>query len=401
MTAETETDNGTTTKKITVVHCWSAPRSRSTALLYSFEARRDDCIAIDEPLYREWLIKRGDAVDRPYTREMLDGKPPAQDEPHCEATIMQWKRELLTLEERLKDGAKSLPNGGVIFCKHMAKHSFLYDFENEIEAHDLPDTELVHKHLLLIRDPVAVLSSWSVSASVHGNNPTPDEVGIVPLLSIYSSLQSKAQHKHSKAPVALLDSDELIQDPESVLQNVCEDLGIEYKVWMMSWHSGPHKCDGPWAKWWYHDVHRSSGWRVKTPDYGSKRYRIMNPVLMDAFRASFPAYQFLKSLTRGHKARGPPPNEIYEDPRNEHLLAYIGAPGRGRLVPREMAGVSPWDSSVQGGDAVWYVGCCRAAGALMRLQADFIILFTMLTIFLQLSLLQGRFASLQRQDSVA
>jgi len=32
---------------ITVIHCWSAPRSRSTALLYSFEARGDDCVAID------------------------------------------------------------------------------------------------------------------------------------------------------------------------------------------------------------------------------------------------------------------------------------------------------------------------------------------------------------------
>jgi protein-lysine N-methyltransferase EEF2KMT len=39
-------------KLITVVHCWSAPRSRSTAFLYSWEARGDDCVAMDEPLYR-------------------------------------------------------------------------------------------------------------------------------------------------------------------------------------------------------------------------------------------------------------------------------------------------------------------------------------------------------------
>ena len=43
---------------------------------------------------------------------------------------------------------------------------------------------------------------------------------------------------------------------------------------------------------------------------------------------------------------------LYEDPRNKDLLVWVGAKGRGRLVTRENAGVSPWDSSVQGGDAV-------------------------------------------------
>lgn len=68
-----------------------------------------------------------------------------------------------------------------------------------------------------------------------------------------------------------------------------------------------------------------------------------------------PAYQFLKSLTRSYMARGPPPNERYEDPRNENILAYVGTKGemQGCIVPRDMAGVSPWDSSVQGGDAAW------------------------------------------------
>jgi hypothetical protein len=74
---------------------------------------------------------------------------------------------------------------------------------------------------------------------------------------------------------------------------------------------------------------------------------------MPALKASFPAYEFLRSLTISHHKRGPPTSEVYEDPRNEHLLVWIGAPGRGRLLPRDMAGVSPWDSSVQGGDACW------------------------------------------------
>lgn len=37
------------------------------------------------------------------------------------------------------------------------------------------------------------------------------------------------------------------------------------------------------------------------------------------------------------------------DPRNDKLLVNVN----GRLVPREEAGISPFDSAVQGGDAVW------------------------------------------------
>jgi protein-lysine N-methyltransferase EEF2KMT len=126
----------------------------------------------------------------------------------------------------------------------------------------------------------------------------------------------------------------------------------------MTWQSGPHDCDGPWASWWYADVHKSTGWArpgISPPatTTANSRYRTVNPGYMTALRASFSAYEYLKSLTRRYRARGPAPAEIYEDPRNEHVLVYIGAPGRGRIVPRDLAGVSPFDSSVQGGDAAW------------------------------------------------
>ncbi|CAB9526668.1 acid aminotransferase-like protein 2 [Seminavis robusta] len=357
-----------TTKTVTVIHCWSAPRSRSTALLYSFEAR-DDCDAIDEPLYREWLISRGDAVARPYTQEMITGVPPPDDV----ANKAAWERELLSLTQRIQQGAANKKKT-VIFCKHMAKHCFLYDFEKECDAgNNNPDDNnitLIHKHLLLIRDPVQVLSSWNRSADVHGNIATPDEVGIVPLLSIYSSLQSRATATTStttstatsttdSSTVVLLDSDELAADPEGTLSNTCSDLGIPYQENMITWKSGPHACDGPWAKWWYENVHKSTGWHKATIDYKqyypetTVTYRTLHPELLPALHASFPAYTFLQGLTKRSRERGGPPP--YEDPRNAHILVYIGAKGvtQGCIVPRQMAAVNPWDSVVQGGDACW------------------------------------------------
>ncbi len=354
--------------QISVIHCWSAPRSRSTALLYSFEAR-GSCIAIDEPLYRPWLqhyIKNGrNSVSRPYTNELIQGIP------HVEASeddFFKWERELKSLSERIHEGANKICSqistadsgsddtnhnfSNVIFVKHMAKHYFLYNFESE--AQDSTDSQqqfvLTHKHVLLIRDPVAILSSWNVAKDVH-NNISSDEVGIIPLLSIHSILSSLQQK------VVVLDSDSLATDPQNTLKDLCNDLDIHYTDSMLKWPTGKHDCDGPWAQWWYSDVHKSNGWiikQVQQPNHLSNRkYRTLDQTLMDVLRSSMPAYNYLSSLTHKYKTRGSKPNQIYEDPRNEHVIVYIGAPGHGRLLPRDLAGVSPWDSSVQGGDATW------------------------------------------------
>ena len=402
---------------ITVVHCWSAPRSRSTALLYSFEARSNSScsskscptptVAIDEPLYRRWLMDKGDAVSRPYTRNMIEGVPPSKNADGREPTeeeARRWARERQSLAERIAAGAETLAaaatnstekaRGGVVFCKHMAKHAHLYDFDAVAEAGCAVTDEskswtkpvnMVHKHVLLIRDPVAVLSSWNEAGSVHGHDVTPDEVGIIPLLGIYSALMSRNNGSSSGANggndgggnnVVILDSDDLALRPRETLSALCAELDIPYTDAMLTWEAGPHQCDGPWADWWYANVHQSSGWfgHAKKKESAeangeakdipsqplpstyvprSSQYRTLNPALLPTLQASLPAYDYLKSLTAGHKSRGPPPGQIYEDPRNEHVLVYVGAPGRGRLIPRSQAGVSPWDSSVQGGDAAW------------------------------------------------
>jgi len=214
-------------KTVTVVHCWSAPRSRSTALLYSFEARgRDDSnvVALDEPLYVEWLRTK-DAAQRPYRANLLSGTPPNDwDDTDNPKVVHQWKRERLTFLERLEEAAAKLAEdtGGVIFAKQMAKFASVYDFVNELDL-SARNIQLVHKHLLLLRDPVAVLASWGAAGEVHGDDPKISEIGMVDLLHIYSTL-----HSHGKN-VVVLDSDELVVDPEGVLQSVCSELGIEYK----------------------------------------------------------------------------------------------------------------------------------------------------------------------------
>ncbi|VEU36019.1 unnamed protein product [Pseudo-nitzschia multistriata] len=293
-------------KTITVVHCWSAPRSRSTALLYSFEALGDDkCIPFDEPLYREYLEAKKESLTRPYLEDLIAGTPPeGEDDPE------RWRRELLSLSERLELGAaklKATPGEGVIFCKHMAKHAFLYDFDNEYKLTGTPEVELLHRHVLLIRDPVTVLSAWGAVGEVHGNSPSSEEIGVVSLMSIYSELESKTDQ-----PILVIDSDELAKDPKGSLLDLCERLSIDYSDSMLSWAEGEHKCDGPWAKCSQVD------WVELIP-----KEKISH-------------------------------TESRTDARIANLDAGLSIPfASHNSLSKTGPSCNPWDSSVQGGDGCW------------------------------------------------
>eukprot|EP00985_Skeletonema_marinoi_P005891 scaffold2557_cov139-Skeletonema_marinoi.AAC.24 len=368
-TIESLPPNRNMATKITVIHCWSAPRSRSTALLYSFEAARSNTVALDEPLYRRWLQEKGGGnlgISRPYEEAFLAGIPPADEDA---ADAWRWQREQQCFNERIYHAVDTLlnnnDNGGVIFAKQMAKFASLFDFESNWESgeskwrdkcHELlleKNVQLVHCHVLLVRDPVSVLGSWNNSSDVHGSNPHPDEIGITQLLDIY------AKAIGGNHAVVVIDSDDLADDPCKSLRDLCSALNIEYDDSMLRWEAGEHECDGPWSKWWYHNVWKSSGWNVGGDnDARQNPYRSVPPALLPTLRLSMPAYTFLQTLTTSHKNRAvatPPSGKLYEDPRNEHVLVYVGAPGRtsGNIIPRDLAKISPFDSSVQGGDACW------------------------------------------------
>ena len=192
---------------ITVIHCWSAPRSRSTALLYSFEARGNNTVALDEPLYRRWLQEKGGnfGISRPYAEALLAGETPSEEDT---GEAWRWEREQQCFNERIYHSLNTLlsrnnngNNDKVVFVKQMAKFATLFDFESNFEVDSGDSTQwkdkcvelvsksnvkLQHCHVLLIRDPVAVLGSWMNSADVHGGNPHPDEIGITQLLDVYA-----------------------------------------------------------------------------------------------------------------------------------------------------------------------------------------------------------------------
>jgi hypothetical protein len=194
---------------------WSGPRTVSTALMRSWE-NRPDTVVCDEPLYAFYLERTG--IDHPGRAEVIASQP------------TDWRVVLA----RLTSGP--LPPGVTIsYAKHMTHHLL-----PEVDRTALAG--LRHAHL--IRDPRELLASY---AKVR-TEPDLDDLGLRQQAGIFEAFGG---------PV--IDSRDLLTDPERMLRALCQALGVPFDAGMLSWPPGPRASDGVWAPYWYASVHASTG----------------------------------------------------------------------------------------------------------------------------------------------
>ena len=194
---------------------WSGPRTVSTALMRSFENRRDT-VVIDEPLYAYYLAETG--IDHPGRAEILDSMP------------ADWQPVLSGLTRA------PLPAGKTVYYqKHMTHHL-------------LPGVDRAPlaglRHAFLIRDPRQLLTSYARVRSA----PTLADLGLAQQAEIFAAFGG---------PV--IDSADILRDPRGALTALCEALGIDFDAAMLAWPAGPRDTDGVWARYWYDSVWRSTG----------------------------------------------------------------------------------------------------------------------------------------------
>ncbi len=199
---------------------WSGPRNVSTAIMYSF-AQRADTRVIDEPFYAHYLLQSG--ADHPGRAEVLESQP------RNPAIVM---RKLISESARCE----------VLFLKNMAHH--MIEMEDQLD-------KLLQKfqHVFLIRDPAEMLLSLDKTLP----NPTMQDTAYRRQLELFEIVQADGH------PFSVIDSRELLKDPEHVLSTLCEQLDIPFTKAMLSWEAGPIPEDGIWAKHWYDSVHQSTG----------------------------------------------------------------------------------------------------------------------------------------------
>lgn len=207
------------------INLWSSPRNISTALMYSF-AQRPDTIVFDEPLYAHYLLHTDTQADHPAREEIL-----ATMENDGEKVV----RDLIL-------GQHPRP---VALFKQMTHH--LIQLDEEFLGKTL--------NVLLIRDPRAIIASYAKVIP----NPTIADVGVKKQVQLMQTLNQRGTLR------AIVDTQDLLRQPEAMLRQLCARLDIPFYPSMLEWPPGPRPEDGVWAPYWYDRVHRSTGFMPYQP----------------------------------------------------------------------------------------------------------------------------------------
>ena len=201
----------------TRINLISGPRNISTALMYAF-ANRTDTAVVDEPMYAYFLQLTGD--EHPARVAILESQPQHMD---------QVKQQLIFNQVE----------SPIYFIKGMAKHYV------DVDYHFLLDL----KNVFLIRNPAQLISSFVKVIP----NPQMRDIGLKREWEIYKYLKEAGQ-----SPI-VLDSNDVLANPQAGLATLCQHLDIPFSERMLSWPKGPIEEDGVWAPHWYANVHASTG----------------------------------------------------------------------------------------------------------------------------------------------
>ena len=204
---------------------WSGPRNISTALMRSFENRKDTKV-YDEPFYAYYLKRTN--LNHPMKDEIINHYHTNEDE----------VIKLITKDD---------DNYQIFYQKHMTHHI-------------LDETRLdwinKGKNCFLIRDPAKVIASYLKKNTLKSIQ----DVGFKKLYEIFKLL-------NSKEPI-VINSDYLLASPEKYLKILCQKLNLDFDQNMLNWPKGYRDTDGIWSKVWYQDVISSTTFNTKN----SKEY---------------------------------------------------------------------------------------------------------------------------------
>ena len=192
---------------------------------------RADTYVCDEPFYACYLEQSG-RRDHPVSEEVIARH---ETDPR---RVVDW------LTGEIPDGKS------VFYQKHMAHHML-----PGIDRGWLAQA----RNVFLIREPREAITSL---------------VKKVPDLTLQDTgfdLQAKIFRevvKQTGEIPPVIDSRDVLENPERLLRLLCEALGLEFSPDMLSWAPGLRDTDGVWAKHWYAEVAKSTGFQPyrKKPD---------------------------------------------------------------------------------------------------------------------------------------
>jgi len=205
---------------------WSGPRNLSTAMMRAF-GNRADTIAVDEPFYAAYLAASN--IRHPMHEEILASQP--NDPADVVASLF-----------------RELPGGARIhYQKHMTHHMV-----PSIPRGWMADVT----NAFLIRAPERVLASYAAKRG----EVSLEDLGFNQQVDLFTRI---TEQTGVRPPV--IDTDDLLADPEGILRALCLALGLAFDPAMLAWPSGRWPDDGVWAEHWYGSVENSTGFGPASP----------------------------------------------------------------------------------------------------------------------------------------
>jgi hypothetical protein len=244
---------------------WSCPRSRSTLITRSFE-QLDGCMIFDEPLYAPYLLKH------------------AFDHPEREAVMAHRETDPQKVIQKI---TSDLPEG------------MSFSFQKQMAKHLLPDYDLSWikslTNFFLIRNPKEIILSYNKVCQKMSKH----DIGMENLYSLFKEVELFTE----KTPL-VIDSTDLIKNPQGFLEVICNKIGINFSEKMLSWEPEFKtrkkflKSPFPWL-WtgelpptvWYSNINQSTGFRP----YQEKEINFpdeLMPVLEDCLPFYEKLYQY-------------------------------------------------------------------------------------------------------------
>ena len=200
-----------------IIFMWSGPRNLSTALMRSFENRKDTYV-IDEPFYSYYLKKTG--LMHPMNKEII------KNYPYSENKILK----LITSKPK---------NQQIFYQKHMTHHILKNTKLNWIKK---------GYNCFLIRHPAKVINSYIKKNSIKSI----DDIGFKKQFEIFNKI------KKNKLKFTVVNADNILQNPNKTMKKLCKLLKIRFSKKMLTWPKGKRSSDGIWSQVWYKNVESSN-----------------------------------------------------------------------------------------------------------------------------------------------
>ena len=204
---------------------------------------------LDEPYYGYYLKNARLGIDHPSQEQIME--------------LMECDHQKVTAHINI------LAKTNDVFVKGMAHHLLM----------DKPHFILDWENIILVRDPEKLISSFSKVIS----NPTLNDIGLKKASELFSFLK-----ENGKMPV-VIESDELMKNPESYLRKICGEIDLPFSENMLRWKAGGIPEDGVWAPYWYSNVHATTGFEIQQ-NKSAKVPTHLEPLLKEAL----PYYEILK-----------------------------------------------------------------------------------------------------------